>query len=64
MGDVNVEILGDKMINERLNEEFLLVEGIDDAIVEHPAHRRRMNNGVRRGNANIDFGAGRNDPAA
>ena len=63
-GDVNVEVLGDETMNERLDEEFLLVEGIHDAIEERPARRRQMNNGVRRQNANIDFGAGRNDPAA
>ncbi len=64
MGDVNVEVLGDETMNERLDEEFLLVEGIHDAIEERPACRHRTNSGVRRRNANIDFGAGRNDPAA
>ena len=63
VGDVNVEVLGDETMNERLDEEFLLVEGIHDAIEERPARRHRMNNGVQRRNANIDFGAGRNDPA-
>ena len=29
MGDVNVEILGDEMMNEKLDKEFLLVEGIE-----------------------------------
>ncbi len=51
-------------MNGRLDEDFLLVEGIHDAIKERPARRRRMNSGVRRRNANIDFGASRNDPAA
>ncbi len=64
MGDVNVEVLGDETMNKRLDEEFLLVEGIHDAIEERPARWRRTNSGVRRRNANIDFGAGRSDPAA
>ncbi len=46
MGDVNVEVLGDKMMNERLDEDFLLVEGIHDAIKERPARRRQTNSGV------------------
>ncbi len=64
IGDVNVEVLGDDAMNARLDEEFLLVEGVDDTVDERPARRRRTQNGVRRRNANIDFGAGRNDPAA
>lgn len=64
MGNFNVEVLGDETMNERLVEEEFLVEGIDDAMEERPARRRRFNSGVRRRNANIDFGAGRNDPAA
>ncbi len=64
MGEVNMEVLGDDTMNERMDEEFLLVEGLDDTVDEHPAHRRQMNNSVCRRNANIDFGAGRNDPAA
>jgi hypothetical protein len=64
MGDFNVEVLGDDMMNERMDEEFLLVEGLDDAVDEHPARWRWTNKSVRHWNANIDFGAGRNDPAA
>jgi hypothetical protein len=64
MGDFNVEVLGDDMMNKRMDEEFLLVEGLDDTIDERPACWRWTNNGARRRNANIDFGAGRNDPAA
>ncbi len=40
MGDFNVEVLGDDMMNERMDEEFLLVEGLDDAVDEHPARWR------------------------
>ncbi len=36
MGDVNVEVLVNDMMNERMDEEFLLVEGLDDIIDEHP----------------------------
>ncbi len=64
IGDFNVEVLGDDTMNERMDEGFLLVEGLDDTVDEHPARRHRTNNSVRRRNANIDFGAGRNDPAA
>ena len=64
MGNVNVEVLRDETMNGRLDEDFLLVEGIHDAIEECPARRRWTNSGVQRQNANIDFGAGRNDPAA
>ena len=64
MGGVNVEVLGDDAMKERLDEEFMLVEGIDDAVEERPARRRCTQNGVCRRNANIDFGAGRNDLAA
>ncbi len=39
IGGVNVEVLGEESLNERLDEEFLLVEGIDDAIVERPECR-------------------------
>ncbi len=46
MGDVNVKVLGDEMMNERLDEEFLLVEGIHDAIEERPARQRQTNSGV------------------
>jgi hypothetical protein len=64
MGDFNVEVLGEVTINnERMEDEFL-VEGLDDTVNERPAHWRRTNTGVRRWNRNIDFGAGRNDPAA
>ena len=41
-----------------------MVEGVDDTAKERPARRHRTNSGVRRRNANIDFGAGRNDLAA
>ena len=44
--------------NERLAEEEFLVEGINDAMEEGPARRRRIDSGVGRRNANIDFGAG------
>jgi hypothetical protein len=64
MGNFNVEVLGDETMNERLLEDEFLVEGLDDVMEERPARRRRYNSGVRRRNANIDFGPGRNDPAA
>ncbi len=64
MGDFNVEVLGDDMMNKRIDEEFLLVEGLDDTVDEHPACPHQENNGVHRQNANSDFGAGRNDPTA
>ncbi len=64
MGDFNVEVLGeDKINNERMEDEFL-VEGLDDTVNERPARRHQINTGVRCRNRNIDFGAGRNDPAA
>jgi hypothetical protein len=64
MGDFNVEVLGEDTINnERMEDEFL-VEGLDDTVNERPARRRQTNTGVRCRNRNIDFGAGRNDPAA
>jgi hypothetical protein len=63
MGDFNAEVLGDETMNKRIDEEFL-VEGLDDTADEPPAHWRQTNNGVPHRNANIDFGAGRNDPAA
>ena len=34
---VNVEVLGDDTMNERMDEEFLLVEGLDDTVDERPA---------------------------
>ncbi len=37
MGDSNVEVLGDETMNERMDEEFLLVEGLDDTVDELPA---------------------------
>jgi hypothetical protein len=40
MGDFNVEVLGDDTINERMDEEFLLVEGLDDTVDERPACQR------------------------
>jgi hypothetical protein len=64
MGDFNVEVLGDDTMNKRMDEEFLLVEGLVDNVDECPARWHQTNNGVCCGNANIDFGAGRNDPAA
>ncbi len=63
MGDFNAELLGDETMNKRIDEEFL-VEGLDDTADERPARRHQTNNGVCHRNANIDFGAGRNDPAA
>ncbi len=64
MGDFNLEVLGEDTINyERMEDEFL-VEGVDDTVSERPARWHRTNNGVRCQNRNIDFGAGRNDPAA
>jgi hypothetical protein len=47
MGDFNVEVLGDDTINKRMDEDFLLVEGLDDTIDERPARWRQTNNGVR-----------------
>lgn len=64
VGDYNVEVVGDDAMNDRIDEDSLLVEGVDDTADVRPARRRRTNSGVRRRNANIDFGAGRNDPAA
>jgi hypothetical protein len=64
MGDFNVEVLGDDRMNKRIDEEFLLIEGLGDTIDERPASWHQTNNGVCRWNANIDLGAGRNDPAA
>jgi hypothetical protein len=37
MGDFNVEVLGDDTMNKRMDEEFLLVEGLDDTVDEGPA---------------------------
>ena len=64
VGDYNVEVVGDDEMNDRNNEDSLLVEGLDDTADERPARCRHTNSGVCRRNANIDFGAGRNDPAA
>jgi hypothetical protein len=47
MGDFNMEVLGDDTMNERMDEEFLLVEGLDDTVDEHPARQHQTNNGVR-----------------
>ncbi len=63
MGDFNVEVVGEDTINNEKMEDEFLVEGLDDTVNERPARRRRTNNGVRRRNRNIDFGAGRNNPA-
>ncbi len=63
MGEFNVEVLGEETMNERMDEEFL-VEGLDDTIDERPALWRQTNNGVHPQNANVDFGANRNDLAA
>ncbi len=62
IGDVYVEVMGDGAMDDLMDD--LLVEGFDDTANERPARRRRTNNGVRCRNANIDFGAERNDPAA
>ena len=64
VGDYNVEVVGNDAMNDRNDEDSLLVEGVDDTADVRPARRRRTNDGVRRQNANIDFGARRNDPAA
>ena len=61
MGDFNVEVLGEDTINNERMEDNFLVEGLNDTFDERPAHWCRTNNGVR---CHIDFGAGRNDPAA
>ena len=64
-GDGNMEIVGDDRMNDtRMNEDSLLVEGVDDTADKCPACCRRTNSGMRRRNANIDFGARRNNPAA
>ena len=47
MGDHNVEVLGDDTMNTRMNEEFFLVEGVDDTMNECPVHRGRIQNGIR-----------------
>ena len=62
VGDVDVEVMGDGAMDDLMDD--FLVEGFDDTANERPACRHRTNNGVRRRNANIDFGAERNDPAA
>ena len=64
VGDYNVEVVGNDAMNDRNDEDSLLVEGVDDTAEERPACHRRTNSGVCRWNAKIDFGAGRNDPAA
>jgi hypothetical protein len=64
MGGMNAKVLRDNMKNERLDEEFMLVEGIDNAVEKRPAYQCWMQNGMRRHNSNIDFGASRNDPTA
>ncbi len=48
MGDFNVEVVGDETMNKRIDEEFLLAEGLDDTADERPARWRQTNNGVRR----------------
>ena len=55
-------MMGDGAMDDLMDD--LLVEGFDDTANERPACRCRTNSGVRHRNANIDFGAGRNDPAA
>ena len=62
VGDVDVEVMGIGAMDDLMDD--FLVEGFDDTANERPACRRRTNNGVCRRNANIDFGAERNDPAA
>ena len=64
VGDYNVEVVGNDAMNDRNDEDSLLVEGVDDTVEERPARRRCANSRVCRRNANIDFGAGRNNPAA
>ncbi len=61
MGDFNMEVVGEDTINNERMEDNFLVEGLNDTFDERPAHWCRTNNGVR---CHIDFGAGRNDPAA
>jgi hypothetical protein len=46
MGDVDVEVLGDDTMNKRMDEEFLLLEGLDDAVDERLARWRQTNSGV------------------
>ncbi len=48
MGDFNVEVLGDDRMNKRIDEEFLLIEGLGDTIDERPASWHQTNNGVCR----------------
>jgi hypothetical protein len=64
MGDFNVEVVGENTINNERLEDRFLVEGLDDTVNERLARWHWTNNGVRCRNRNIDFGAGRNDPAA
>ncbi len=48
MGDFNMEVLGDDTMNERMDEELLLVEGLDDTVDERPTRWCRTNNGMCR----------------
>ncbi len=41
-----MEVLGDDTMNERMDEGFLLVEGLDDIVDECPARWHQTNNGV------------------
>ena len=60
----NQKNMGDNSMKDRLDDKLILVEGVDDTIEERPGCRRCKQHGVRRRNANINFGAGRNNPAA
>ncbi len=48
IGDINVEVLGNDTMNDRVDEEFLLVGGVDNTVDKSPACRHRTHNGVRR----------------
>jgi len=48
VGDYNVEVVGNDAMNDRNDEDSLLVEGVEDTAKERPACRRRTNSGVRR----------------
>ena len=48
VGDYNVEVVGNDAMNDRNDEDSLLVEGVDDTAEERPACHRRTNSGVCR----------------
>jgi hypothetical protein len=54
--------MGDDAMNNQMDD--LLVKGINDTAKECPACCRHTNNIAHCRNAHMDFGAGRNDPAA